>query len=161
MPEHSPAPTPHRAIYGFAIYMLITVLFLVYLAWAFLPVELELHSHLPDKYFAVFVPVLTLVAAFFALIIYPAINLSMTPDTDSLESVVDLRLALPKGAEFTSWSQLNCPQQDDIAAQRKASSTLLPIDCELCRLTHMPKARLPIPPLRFLDLQEINATYYN
>ncbi|EDW67009.1 phosphatidylinositol N-acetylglucosaminyltransferase subunit P [Drosophila virilis] len=157
MPEHSPAPTPHRAIYGFAFYILFTVLFFVYVAWAFLPVELGLHSYLPDKYFAVFVPVLILVCAFFAVIIYPAINLSLTPNIDSIASVVDLKLVLPKGAQFTSWSQLQC-QRSVTTAHRNA---LPAIQCNLCETEHMAKTRSPIPPLRFLDLQEVNATYYN
>lgn len=160
MPEHSPAPTPHRAIYGFAFYMLMTVLFLVYVAWAFLPVELKLHSHLPDRYFAVFVPVLIIVGAFFAFIIYPAINLSMTPNIDSIATIVDLKLALPKGTQFTSWSQVQCPQQEDTVIHRKASK-MSPIQCDVCKYPHMPKTRSPIPSLRFLDLQEVNATYYN
>lgn len=160
MPEHSPAPTPHRAIYGFAFYLLMTVLFLVYVGWAFLPVELGLHSHLPDKYFAVFVPVLTIVATFFAYIIYPAINLSMTPNIDSIATIVDIKLALPKDTEFSSWSQLQSPQLDASSSQPK-STKMSPIQCDLCKLAHMPKTRPPIPPLRFLDLQEVNTTYYN
>lgn len=120
MPEHTPAPTPHRAVYGFAFYMLFTVLFLVYVTWALLPVEFGLHSYLPDKYFAVFVPFLVLVFAwFFAFLIYPAINLSMTVDVDSIASVVDPKLALPKGTEFTSWSQLQKARSARIPHQRR------------------------------------------
>jgi len=157
MPEHSPAPTPHRAIYGFAFYILFTVLFFIYVAWAYLPVELGLHSHLPDKYFAAFVPVLVLVGAFFAFIIYPAINLALTPNIDSIASVVDLKLVLPKGTQFTSWSQVNCQRPE---SNRKTPEAP-PIQCNLCKITHRPKTRAPIPPLRFLDLQEVNATFYN
>ncbi|XP_034484315.1 phosphatidylinositol N-acetylglucosaminyltransferase subunit P [Drosophila innubila] len=159
MPEHSPAPTPHRAIYGFAFYMLFTVLFFIYVAWAYLPVELELHSHLPDKYFAVFVPILILVGASFAFIIYPAINLSLTPNIDSISSVVDLKLVLPKETQFTSWSQLEC-QRPELPGHRN-TPIAPPIQCNLCKITHRPKTRSPIPPLRFLDLQEVNATFYN
>lgn len=134
------------------------MLFFVYVAWAFLPVELGLHSYLPDKYFAVFVPVLIMVCAFFAVIIYPAINLSLTPNIDSVASVVDLKLVLPKGSEFTSWSQLQ-NQRSEAAPKRNPSraSTM----CNLCKTEHVEKTRSPIPPLRFLDLQEVNATYYN
>eukprot|EP00099_Drosophila_melanogaster_P023638 NP_651459.2 phosphatidylinositol glycan anchor biosynthesis class P [Drosophila melanogaster] len=158
MPEHTPAPTPHRAVYGFAFYMLFTVLFLVYVTWALLPVEFGLHSYLPDKYFAVFVPFLVLVFAwFFAFLIYPAINLSMTVDVDSIASVVDPKLALPKGTEFTSWSQLQKGKVSQDSASKKAS----PVNCNLCRTFHQPVTRAPIPPLRFLDLQEVNTAYYN
>ncbi|KAH8312132.1 hypothetical protein KR044_009513 [Drosophila immigrans] len=157
MPEHSPAPTPHRAIYGFAFYILFTVLFFIYVGWAYLPEELGLHTHLPDKYFAAFVPVLILVGAFFAFIIYPAINLALTPNIDSIASVVDLKLVLPKGTQFTSWSQLQQQRVENVNAQPMAA----PVQCDLCRITHRPKTRPPIAPLRFLDLQEVNATFYN
>ncbi|XP_016951571.1 phosphatidylinositol N-acetylglucosaminyltransferase subunit P [Drosophila biarmipes] len=158
MPEHSPAPTPHRAIYGFAFYMLFTVLFLVYVAWALLPREFGLHSYLPDKYFAVFVPFLVLVFAwFFAFLIYPAINLSMTANVDAIASVVDPKLVLPKGAEFTSWSQLQKGQESKESETKKLS----PVNCNLCKSFHQPVTRAPIPPLRFLDLQEVNTAYYN
>ncbi|XP_033162834.1 phosphatidylinositol N-acetylglucosaminyltransferase subunit P [Drosophila mauritiana] len=158
MPEHTPAPTPHRAVYGFAFYMLFTVLFLTYVTWALLPVEFGLHSYLPDKYFAVFVPFLVLVFAwFFAFLIYPAINLSMTVDVDSIASVVDPKLALPKGTEFTSWSQLQKGELSQDSTSKKAS----PVNCNLCRTFHQPVTRAPIAPLRFLDLQEVNTAYYN
>ncbi|XP_030376435.1 phosphatidylinositol N-acetylglucosaminyltransferase subunit P [Scaptodrosophila lebanonensis] len=159
MPEHSPAPTPHRAIYGFAFYMLFTILFIVYVAWAYLPVELGLHSYLPDKYFAVFIPVLALVGAwFFIVFIYPAINLSLTPNIDAISSVVDPKVALPKGTEFTDWAQLQCKQQN-ISPTRNATVPLK--YCDLCRTTHTPNQRAPIAPLRFMDLQEVNSAYYN
>ncbi|KAH8358986.1 hypothetical protein KR093_003665 [Drosophila rubida] len=154
MPEHTPAPTPHRAIYGFAFYILFTVLFVIYVAWAYLPEELGLHSHLPDKYFAAFVPVLILVGAFFAFIIYPAINLALTPNIDSIASVVDLKLVLPKGSNFTSWSQLQQQRAED-----QDQPDAAPIPCNLCKITHRPKTRPPIAPLRFLDLQEVNAAF--
>lgn len=134
------------------------MLFFVYVAWAFLPVELGLHSYLPDKYFAVFVPVLVMVCAFFAVIIYPAINLSLTPDIDSIASVVDLNLVLPKGAKFTSWSQLQSKRSEATPKRNPSPAENL---CNLCKTEHVAKTRSPISPLRFLDLQEVNATYYN
>ncbi|KAH8247816.1 hypothetical protein KR038_010170 [Drosophila bunnanda] len=158
MPEHSPAPTPHRAIYGFAFYMLFTVLFITYVAWALLPFEFGLHSYLPDKYFAVFIPFLVLVFAwFFAFLIYPAINLSMTVNVDAIASVVDPKLALPKGTEFTSWSQLQKRNRTPETKQEIPS----PVSCNICRTQHQPVTRAPIAPLRFLDLQEVNTAYYN
>ncbi|KAH8385929.1 phosphatidylinositol N-acetylglucosaminyltransferase subunit P [Drosophila serrata] len=158
MPEHSPAPTPHRAIYGFAFYMLFTVLFITYVAWALLPLEFGLHSYLPDKYFAVFIPFLLLVFAwFFAFLIYPAINLSMTVNVDAIASVVDPKLALPKGTEFTSWSQLQ--KRNKTPESKKEIPS--PVNCNICRTQHQPVTRAPIAPLRFLDLQEVNTAYYN
>ncbi|XP_017102117.2 phosphatidylinositol N-acetylglucosaminyltransferase subunit P [Drosophila bipectinata] len=157
MPEHSPAPTPHRAVYGFAFYMLFTVLFFVYVAWAFIPIEFGLHSYLPDKYFAVFVPFLVIVFAwFFAFLIYPAINLSMTVNVDSVSSVVDPKLVLPKGTAFSSWDQLNHGKNSSY--KQKVAD---PVNCNLCQTTHQSITRTPIAPLRFLDLQEVNTAYYN
>ncbi|EDV42882.1 uncharacterized protein Dana_GF19935 [Drosophila ananassae] len=157
MPEHSPAPTPHRAVYGFAFYMLFTVLFFIYVAWAFIPIEFGLHSYLPDKYFAVFVPFLVIVFAwFFAFLIYPAINLSMTVNVDAISSVVDPKLALPKGTAFSSWDQLNNGKNS--SSKQKAPD---PVNCNLCQTTHQSITRAPIAPLRFLDLQEVNTAYYN
>jgi len=138
--------------------MLFTVLFLVYVAWALLPLEFGLHSYLPDKYFAVFVPFLVLVFAwFFAFLIYPAINLSMTVNVDAIASVVDPKLVLPKGTEFSSWSQLQKGQESKESEKKKLS----PVNCNLCRAFHQPVTREPIAPLRLLDLQEVNTAYYN
>ncbi|KRG00179.1 uncharacterized protein Dwil_GK27656 [Drosophila willistoni] len=157
MPEHSPAPTPHRAIYGFAFYLLFTVLFIVYVAWAFIPLELGLHSYLPDKYFAVFIPFLILVFAwFFAFLIYPAINLSLTVNVDSIASIVAPKLVLPKGEEFSDWSQL----KQDKENSNKSKIRKDPINCNLCGTIHKPIDRSPIAPLRFMDLSDVNKAYH-
>ena len=36
-PEHSPAPTPDRAVYGFVLYLASYSFLALYLAWALLP----------------------------------------------------------------------------------------------------------------------------
>lgn len=93
MPEHTPAPTPGRAIYGFALYLLFQTLFLLYVLWAFVPTawfdRLGL-TYLPDKYFALFVPILALVAVtLFAFLVYPSLGLAMMPDVDERTTVAD------------------------------------------------------------------------
>lgn len=94
MPEHTPAPTPHRAVYGFAVFLLFKTLFFVWLIWAFVP-DYILRDHfgltyLPDKYFAIQLPVIVLCGLFFfAFCIYPAWNLSMTNDCDDVSAVAD------------------------------------------------------------------------
>lgn len=37
LPEHSPSPTPERAVYGFVLYLLSTVIFFVYCLWLAVP----------------------------------------------------------------------------------------------------------------------------
>jgi phosphatidylinositol glycan class P protein len=37
LPEHSPSPTPERAVYGFVLYLLSTVAFFVYILWLAVP----------------------------------------------------------------------------------------------------------------------------
>lgn len=94
MAEHTPAPTPHRAIYGFAFFLLFKSIFFIYLFWAFVPDDiLENHlglTYLPHKYFALFIPALVLFAlVFFAFLIYPAMNLSMTADVNNISTIRD------------------------------------------------------------------------
>lgn len=94
MAEQSPAPTASRSIYGFVIYLLFTTLFVLYVLWAFIPLDfyetyLEIHE-LPNKYFALFIPILVLTATtLFAFCIYPSFSLIMTPDIDSINTITD------------------------------------------------------------------------
>jgi len=37
LPEHSPSPTPERAVYGFVLYLLSTAIFFVYCLWLAVP----------------------------------------------------------------------------------------------------------------------------
>ncbi|XP_058054914.1 uncharacterized protein LOC131206396 [Anopheles bellator] len=93
MPEHTPAPTPGRAIYGFALFLLFKTLFAMYVVWAFVPTAVFDHVglvYLPDKYFALFIPIVALVAVtLFAFLIYPSLALAMTPDADERETITD------------------------------------------------------------------------
>lgn len=94
MAEQSPAPTPSRGIYGFVIYLLFKTLFVLYVLWAFIPHEFyEKYlgiTELPNKYFALFIPILVLTATtFFAFFVYPSFSFIMTPDIDSVETVTD------------------------------------------------------------------------
>ncbi|ETN60133.1 phosphatidylinositol glycan, class P [Anopheles darlingi] len=93
MPEHTPAPTPGRAIYGFALFLLFKTLFALYVVWAFVPTAVFERlglTYLPDKYFALFLPILALVAiTLFAFLVYPSLALAMTPDVDDRTTVTD------------------------------------------------------------------------
>jgi phosphatidylinositol N-acetylglucosaminyltransferase subunit P len=94
MSEHTPAPTPSRAIYGFALYLLFKSLFITYVVWVFVPEDF-MHTklgltYLPDKYFALYIPILVLCAVtFFAFFIYPSLSLSMTADIDHVSTIRD------------------------------------------------------------------------
>lgn len=94
MPEHTPAPTPHRAVYGFAVFLLFKTLFLIWLICAFVPDYILRDkfglTYLPDKYFAIQLPVITLCGLFFfAFFIYPSCNLSMAVDCDNISVITD------------------------------------------------------------------------
>jgi len=94
MPEHTPAPTPARAVYGFAVFLLFKALCVVYIFWAYLPrqfVEDTLGlTYLPDKYFAQCLPFVIIYGLWlFAFIFYPALGLSLTPEMDSIDTVRD------------------------------------------------------------------------
>ncbi|XP_071451568.1 phosphatidylinositol N-acetylglucosaminyltransferase subunit P [Hetaerina americana] len=97
MSEHSPAPTPSRAVYGFAFHLASRTAFALYLLWGFvLPMlppsvaSLPYISQLPQPYWAVAIPIHACVAlATFAFLIYPGINLTMTPAPDDMRTIRD------------------------------------------------------------------------
>lgn len=94
MAEPTPAPTPNRAVYGFAWFLFFKTLFILYVCWALLP-EYIVHdvlglTYLPDKYFALFLPILVLCAlTIFAFLIYPPWNLSMQDDLNNIHTLRD------------------------------------------------------------------------
>lgn len=94
MAEPTPSPTPNRAVYGFAWFSFFKTLFFLYIAWALVP-EYVLQevlglTYLPDKYFALFLPILVLCAlTVFAFLIYPPWNLSMQDDLNDVHTLRD------------------------------------------------------------------------
>jgi len=78
-PEHSPAPTPSRAVYGYLLYLLGQVGLLVYLVWLLVPAPLLLRLGLdffPQPYWAVALPIyLAVLFVVFVLVVYPALGL--------------------------------------------------------------------------------------
>lgn len=93
MPEHTPAPSTSRGIYGFVIYLLFSTLFIFYVLWTFIPLDVFEKfgiTELPNKYFALFIPILVLTATtIFAFLVYPGISYSMTPNVDSIYTITD------------------------------------------------------------------------
>lgn len=94
MAEPTPAPTPNRAVYGFAWFLFFNTLFILYVCWALLP-EYILQdvlglTYLPDKYFALFLPILVLCAlTVFAFLIYPPWNITMQDDVNDMHTLRD------------------------------------------------------------------------
>lgn len=91
--EAAPAPSIGRCIYGFALFILSMTCLALYISWSIIP-----SSHLTalglgyfsSKYWAVAVPttVSTLIA-FFAILLYPSINMILTPSPDSVSTITD------------------------------------------------------------------------
>lgn len=80
-PDYSPSPTPERAVYGFVVYLLTTTAFLSYILWLVIPddvLESLGITFLPQKYWAVAVPIYLSVAFFlFVIVIYPSLGMFM------------------------------------------------------------------------------------
>lgn len=94
MIETTPGPTPNRAVYGFAWFLFSNTLFVLYLFWAFVPEYIQQDvlglTYLPDKYFAMVLPVWVLTAlTFFAFFIYPPWNLAMQDNINDLHTIRD------------------------------------------------------------------------
>lgn len=164
MPEHTPAPTPHRAVYGYAFYLLVITLFVFYVLWALLPTKEWGLTYLPDKYFAVLLPMLVLVGlSFFAFFIYPAINMSLTPNIDEMSSVIDVSLMLRGKTMKTvqSWVEL----QTEFSPLKSCCKNDRVIEnCKYCLVssTHrIPREADQIDTLRFMDLDEVNKQIFN
>ena len=86
-----PLPTPERAVYGFVLFVLTIVTFLVYCLWVFVPFEVLDSiglSYWPAKHWAITGPVAVLVATIIAVfLIYPLISISQCASKDNEESL--------------------------------------------------------------------------
>ena len=102
-PDHSPSPTPERAVYGFVVYLLSTGSFLFYILWLIVPEDIFESlgiTFLPQKYWAVAIPIYLSVAFFlFVIVIYPSLGMCMySPNM----SDGDLRHAIDEYTMYTS-----------------------------------------------------------
>lgn len=93
MPEHTPAPTPSRGVYGFVMYLSFQLFFILYLIWALIPERYFIQigiTFLPERHWAITVPIYLLtVLTVFAFVIYPSLGLCMTPKVDDLRTIRD------------------------------------------------------------------------
>lgn len=93
MPEHTPAPTPSRSLYGFFLYLFSKTALGLYCVWAFIP-DKYLHYfniyYYPQKYWATAVPIQCLIAlTLFAIFIYPSMNFMLMTHIDSVNTMSD------------------------------------------------------------------------
>ncbi|XP_065061248.1 phosphatidylinositol N-acetylglucosaminyltransferase subunit P-like [Rhopilema esculentum] len=90
--EHSPAPTPERAIHGFVLYLLTYVAFGFYLLWALVP-DNVLHeigiTYLPQRLWIFLGPFLIILAVSLVLFIFLVRNYLETPSWDSIQYLTD------------------------------------------------------------------------
>lgn len=93
MGEHSPSPTPERAIYGFVLYLGTYFGLGLYFIWACFPEE-WLHSigitYLPQRYWVLAGPIYLCVAFVFAVLFYIAYNFTITLPPDSINTITDI-----------------------------------------------------------------------
>lgn len=91
-PEHTPFPSPERAIYGFVLYLGSFICLVLYICWAFIP-DPWLHSvgftYYPQKYWAVALPAYVIVLVLLGYFTYIASVFINTPSLDSLSIVTD------------------------------------------------------------------------
>ena len=88
-----PAPSPGRCIYGFVLFLVSLVGLILYNMWAFIPTS-AIHAtgitYIPSKYWAISLPVfLVMLITLFAIFLYPAINLLLTPPLHHYSTVYD------------------------------------------------------------------------
>ena len=91
--KQDPGPSPSRAVFGFALYLACRCTFGIYLIWAFVP-DYYLHecglTIFPQKYWALALPVhLCVTLALFAFLIYPGLNMTLSPNWSSVHSYKD------------------------------------------------------------------------
>lgn len=91
-PEHSPAPDPTRAIYGFFLSASAIILFIVYLILAYLPDEWLIKigwNYLPQKYWFIAIPAYLVVIFITILFGYITLNMRLVNEPSSLSTIQD------------------------------------------------------------------------
>lgn len=91
--ETKNTPSPYRAIYGFVLWLLSYVFLILYIVWTCIPEE-WLHliglTYWPQQYWSIAIPAYIFTGILlFGFLIYPSINLLITPPLSSLRTIVD------------------------------------------------------------------------
>lgn len=155
MPEHTPAPTPSRAVYGFVMYLGFRFFFVLFVVWAYVPhawFEAVGITYLPKRYWALAIPVFLLtVLTVFAFFIYPSLGLCMTPSWDDVRTIRDLK---SKRSVFRANDggrrSKNVCSCEDLAECRRD---------EFLNIKHtFPEKR--IPPLQDLKISDVSERLY-
>jgi len=90
--QNTPSPTESRANYGFALYLASKTAFVVYLAWAFIPIQWLTDvglTYLPQKYWAIAVPIWICCVIMITTLLYPAINMLLVPPMNDSRLLTD------------------------------------------------------------------------
>jgi phosphatidylinositol glycan class P protein len=91
--EHSPAPQPERAVYGFLLLVSSLSAFIIYVLVSYLPdwifVDLIGWDYLPDKYWSIALPAYLIVITLMILPLYLSINMTKVNDLSSINSITD------------------------------------------------------------------------
>ncbi|XP_046850613.1 phosphatidylinositol N-acetylglucosaminyltransferase subunit P-like isoform X1 [Xenia sp. Carnegie-2017] len=92
MAEHSPSPTPERAIYGFFLYITTYLVFGLYIMWAFLPDSILNYigiTYLPQRFWVFAGPLYCCMTLVFVICFYIAWNFFKTPQLNSISTITD------------------------------------------------------------------------
>ncbi|KAK3101404.1 hypothetical protein FSP39_003326 [Pinctada imbricata] len=93
MPEHSPSPSPERAIYGFVLYLIAYVIFGMYVIWAFVPLSylnMVGLTYWPQKYWAIAFPTYLCVTFLLSYVCYMGLVCLRTTSMDSVHSITGI-----------------------------------------------------------------------
>lgn len=88
--EHSPAPQPERAIYGFFLLVSSLAVFLIYVGISLVPQSWPVYiEYLPDKYWSLAVPAFIALLTLFVVPLYCSLNAMRVNDLDSKYAIRD------------------------------------------------------------------------
>lgn len=156
MPEHTPAPTQSRGVYGFVMYLSFQSFFILYLIWALIPEKYFIQigiTFLPERHWAITVPIYSLtVLTVFAFVIYPSLGLCMTPDIDDLRTIRD-KYGSEKPDTFIK-IKTNIEQDKCVCVNKDNCSK------DLYKNLHVNNENNIIPELRDLNIWDVSEHLY-
>lgn len=145
--EAAPAPSIGRCIYGFALFILSITCLVLYITWSIIPssylTALGL-GYFSSKYWAIAIPttVCTLIG-FFATLLYPSINMILTPPPDSISTITDRHSRKPVDQ--------TCPHKDQTCPRKD----------QTCPRNVEELMETGIPSIWDMDIEHVNDLLYN